>query len=272
MAKTPDPNQQNQTVEQALSAIPPMGSSGGGVALPSAYKLSPRPYVGVATDYWNQDQIKQNAQDFDFTKQTYQGRSLIDSKGVIRRDQYTINDQEAYGALVSEFQTPAERRAFLTQLQAIGVYGNSKPSITGTQNKDFNAIQQAMMYANEKGRTLDVAVRMMAVDPQIRAAAATRAGGVSSRQFRPTPKQDLRAVFQQAAGSILGRQLSDAEVEKFVKSYIGMEKTEFAGGAQAPNAGVAAQAAVMKAAPKEAQAVGISKLAEIMDQKIKALG
>lgn len=263
MAKTPDPNQQNQTVQQTLSTMPQMGSAGGGISLPSTYNLQPRKTAGVAEGVTAPTTEEYNPKG-------YTGQKLVDNKGIISRDQYAITDQEAYGALVSEFQTPAERRVFLTQLQALGLYGKSSPSITGTQNKDFNAVQQVMMYANEKGYTLPVAVQMMAVDPQIRAAIKT--AGVSSKKFRPTPKQDLRAVFKQAAGSILGRQLSDAEIEKFVKSYTGMEKTEFAGGAQAPNVSVAAETAVLKAAPQEATAVGMSKLAEIMDQKIKALG
>lgn len=263
MAKTPDPNQQNTTVEQALSTMPPMGSSGGGVTLPSTYKLQPRKVAGVAEGVTAPAETE-------FTPQGYTGQKLVDKSGTIRRDQYALNDQEAYGALISEFQTPSQRRAFLTQLQALGVYGNSKPSITGTQTKDFNAVQQAMMYANEKGVTLDVAVQMMAADPNIRG--AIKAAGVSGRTFRPTPKEDLRSVFKQVAGSVLGRQLSDAEVERFVKSYTGMERTEFAGGAQAPTASVAAEQAVVAAAPEEAVAVGMSKLAEIMDQKIKALG
>jgi hypothetical protein len=71
---------------------------------------------------------------------------------------------------------------------------------------------------------------------------------------------------------VLGRQLSDAEVEKFVKAYNAMEVGEAMGGAAAPSVQTAALQAAEAAAPDEAAAMGALQLAQLMDQSIKGLG
>lgn len=200
----------------------------------------------------------------DFQNGMYVGQALVDSKGNLIRGQYT--EDEAYAELV-KLGTPAKRLEFLGRLQNLGIYGRSKPSATGFAGRDLSAVKQAMLYANANGVTLDVAATMMAADPNIKAQVAA-----TGARVRTTPKQDLRAVFKQAAGSVLGRQLSDADVEKFVRSYNQAEVTEAMGGAAAPSVQVAAQEAVTSAAPDEAAAMGALQLANIMDQKIKALG
>ena len=103
---------------------------------------------------------------------------------------------------------------------------------------------------------------------------ATELGTVnnSSNRVRTTAKEDLRSVFKQTASSVLGRQLSDSEVEKFVRSYNQMEVSDAMGGAAAPNAQVAAQQALTAAAPDEAAAMGALTLTNIFDDMIKGLG
>jgi hypothetical protein len=73
-------------------------------------------------------------------------------------------------------------------------------------------MREAMLYANHKGVTLDVALTMMSAE-------LGTSGGMGGQRIRTTPKQDLQAVFRQVSGNVLGRRLSDAEVEKFVKAY-----------------------------------------------------
>lgn len=245
----------NQPVDQnTLSPEPPPVSVGGGRnALLPGQRLTPRKVTGAAPDFTVTDQAE-------FTPQGYVGQGLVDGKGVIARGQYT--DDDAYAEL-AKFQ-PAERLAFLRQLQALGVYGNSAPSATGFASRDLSAMAEALRVANATGYTVDVAMQLIAADPTYKRANP-------GRTVRTTPKQDLQAVFKQAAGSVLGRQLSDAEVEKFVRSYQGMEVTEAMGGAATPSAGVAAQQAVEAAAPEEAAAMGALRLAELMDRRIKEL-
>lgn len=197
----------------------------------------------------------------DFTKEGYTGQNLVDSRGVIARGQYT--EDEAYSELA---KLPlAERRALQNLLYSVGAYGSSKPSRSGFNSSDFSAMREAMLYANAKGVTLDVATAMM----------ASELGGVGAgggQRIRTTPKQDLQAVFRQASGQILGRRLSDAEVEKFVKAYNRMEVSEATGGAAAPSVQTAAMQAVEAAAPDEAAAMGALQLTNIIDSAIKELG
>lgn len=252
-----DNTQPNQDV---LSSAPPPSASGSG--LPAETPLPPR-RVDVKAEVPSTLGVKPT----DFTPAGYVGQALVNDKGVIVRGQYS--EDEAYGALVSEFQSPAERRAFLNSLAAVGVYGNSRPSSTGFSTRDLGAVKQAMLYANANGVTLGVAARLMAVDPQIQKQIA--AGGAGTR-IRTTPRDDLRAVFRQATGQVLGRQLSDAEIDKFIRSYNQAEVAEARGGAAAPSVQTAALQAAEAAAPDEAAAMGALQLTQLMENALKELG
>lgn len=247
-------NQTGTTDAGSLSSEPPVISptTGRNTLLPTT-KLQPRKVTGVAPDVQITDQTV-------FTQQGYVGQNLVDRTGVISRGQYS--DDEAYNELAK--LPPSNRRLVLKKLEALGIYGRSKPSATGLAGRDLSAMAEALRTANAYGVTVDVALSLMAADPNIRQT-------VPTRSVRTTAKQDLRQVFKQAAGSILGRQLSDSEVDKFVRSYQGMEVTEGMGGATAPSAAVAAQEAVTAAAPEEAAAMGALRLAELMDRRIKEL-
>jgi hypothetical protein len=125
-------------------------------------------------------------------------------------------------------------------------------------------MQDALDWANWRGYTIDVAATMM----------ATELGTVAptGNRVRTTAKEDLRSVFKQTASSILGRNLSDSEVEKFVRSYNQKEMSDAMGGPAAPTVATAAEEAVTAAAPDEAAAMGAATLMDLFDQKIKGLG
>jgi hypothetical protein len=144
--------------------------------------------------------------------------------------------------------------------------GNQKPGATGFEPQDINAMQNLFLYANYKGRTVDVAAQLLAAEPGI-----TKSSGVPS-SYRPTANQDIKAMFNQAAGNVLGRQLSDAELQKFTQAYHSQEMAQAGGGAQAPSLQVAATEAARAAHPAEAQAMGASTLMDIFDKTIKGLG
>lgn len=245
----------NTQPDQQLSDVPPatvMG--GGGNVIPPSVKLNPR---------------KLNTKDFktavklpteDITPEGYIGHGLVDKDGNIARGQY---GNEAYAEL-AKFKSVKERQDFLNRLYQVGLYQGSKPSPSGFTNKDLAVVQDALDWANWRGYTIDVAASMM---PQELGTVAN--GG---NRVRTTAKEDLRAVFKQAAGTVLGRQLSDSEVEKFIKSYNQKEISEARGGATAPSAAAAAEQAVTAASPDEAKAMGALSLANIFDRAIKGLG
>lgn len=246
----------NQPVEPSPttpSATPPATAPSSGNALLPTTRLSPRKVVNVSP------QFTTTATDFD-AQGNYVGQGLVDKNGVIVRGQY---GNEAYNEL-AQFKSVTERKNFLNRLYQVGFYQGSKPSNTGFSSRDVAAMQDALDWANWRGYTIDVAATMMAKEIGTVAPSANR--------VRTTAKEDLRAVFKQTASTILGRPLSDSEVEKFVKSYNQKEINEAYGGASTPSAATAAQEAVTAAAPEEAAAVGASTLMDIFDKTIKGLG
>lgn len=247
---------QNQTQPSLSTSPPPTLMSTGGNVLQSTTKLAPRKATNVAPTI----QIRET----EYTPAGYTGQNLIDKNGVISRGQYS--EDEAYNELV-KIGTPAERFAFLNRLAANGLYGKGRPSSTGLSSRDLTAMRQALLTANSLGYTVDVAINKISADP---AFAYARQG--VAKKIRTSPKQDLRAVFKKVSQDVLGRDLADSEVEKFVKAYTQMEVTQAKGGATAPSAAVAAEAQVRKKAPAEAGAIGVLRLAEIMDQSLKGLG
>jgi len=192
----------------------------------------------------------------------YEGQMLVNRDGVIVRPQYTGTYDEAYREL-AKF-TPAERKGLLNTLYKVGAYEGGKPSNTGFDNRDFAAVARAMLWVNPKGVTLEEGLPLMLAE----------IGTVipSGPRIRTTAAQDLRAVFKQASQSVLGRNLSDSEVEKFVRAYQGMETREQTGGATAPSPQAAAVEQVQEQNQSEADAVGMMRLAEAFNQAIRGLG
>lgn len=241
---------------------PPSIPSSGGYALKPGQQLAPRRVVGVSKEFGTPEATDVIQPSTGGTEFQYVGQGLVNSKGILDRGQYTSD--EAYSELAR--MSAGERRGFLNALYATGVYGSSKPSATGFSSQDLSAVREAMLYANYKGVTLDVAASMLLADPQVQKSMG------SAARVRTTPKQDLQAVFKQAASNILGRTLPDAEVEKFVKAYQRQEVAQGMGGATAPNVSVAAEQQIMATNPDEAAAVGMLKLTNMADAAIKELG
>lgn len=250
MAET---NQNMQgTGSQPLPDIPPVGGSSGGLA--PGQTLQPRK-VSNATPL-----VAVTEKDFNPQGELI-GQQLVNKDGVPERLQYS--EDEAYAEL-AKFKSVTERKQFLNTLYSVGVYGKQKPSDTGFAPRDITAMQQALRWANWKGRTVDVAAPMMLAEIGPIQQPGTR--------VRTTPKQDLQSIFSKTASSILGRQLSQKEIDKFVKAYNQQEVSEAQGGAFTPSASVAAEQAVMAAAPEEADAMGALTLTNIFDSMIKGLG
>jgi len=258
-----DPNQQNQ---QPMSRVAPaLTVQTGGDALAPGQELQARKVRGVAPSL---GKLPASEQQFFAPGQMYTGQYLVDKDGQLARPQYSTD--EAYSEL-ARLGDAADRTAFLNRLYTLGVYGKSRPTVTGFASRDQNAMAQAMLYANANGVTLDVALTMMAADPNVQANIKALGIGGAAR-IRTTPKQDLRAVFKQASQNILGRDLSDDEVDKFVRAYNASEVREAQGGAITPSAGVAAEEAVMGTAPEEAGAMRMLGYANAVDQLLKGLG
>lgn len=261
MAAKKNPNQTTADQESELSSTPPEITVGGsGNVLSPTTQLEPRKAFGVAPTLDPKSIAKQSKPGTDAGSFFYTGQNLVDKDGMVARGQY--QESEAYSELAS--MTPARRQQFLNRLAAVGVYGNSKPTRTGFSTQDLSAMREALLYANSKGVTIDVAATLLATEVGSLPGAGTR--------VRTTASQDLREVFRQTAGQMLGRQLSDAEADKFVKAYQAMEVREAGQGATAPSPTTAAAQQVRAVAGPEADAMGALKLVNIIDNAIKGLG
>jgi hypothetical protein len=245
-----------KTTSNLSTVAPPLIGGSGSNALPAGQEIRPRraqekPGVEISVE---------EQKLYDPKTGMYKGQRLRNPQGFLERGQYSPDEA------VSELAklTPIERRNLLNRFQQLGIYGKSKPSNSGFATRDLNAVREAFIWANVNGVTLEAAKTLM----------ASEVGFTPStpKRIRTTPKQDLTAVFRQAASSVLGRQLSDSEINKFVKSYNRMEVTEGTGGAIAPNAAVAAEQFVKTGSPQEAQAMGALTLTNIIDNAIKGLG
>jgi len=189
----------------------------------------------------------------------YVGQNLVDSRGFITRGQYDPS-KEAYAELAK--MDLVERQAFLGSLAARGLYGSGRPSPTGFDSKDFSAMGDFLRYANSQGVTSDVAYS------QFLTTFKATGGG---RRVRTTAKEDIRAVFKDATRKMLGRDVSNDEIEKFVKAYEGKEITEGTGGVKAPSLQTAAEVQVEQQYGAEAASVGMLSLFDILDKSIKGL-
>ena len=258
-----DPNQQNTTKPSPVS--PAVTVQTGGGTLAAGQELKPRKYRDIAPSL--KESFPETEQQFFMPGRMYKGQYLVDANGIIARPQYSAS--EAYAELARRGDA-ADRGAFLNRLYALGIYGKSRPTVTGFAQRDQNAMAQAMLYANANGVTVDVALTKMAADPNVQANIKAIGVGGAAR-VRTTPKQDLRSVFKQASQNILGRDLSDDEVDKFVRAYNASEVTEARGGAAAPSVATAAQEAVMSAAPEEAGAMQMLGYANAVDQLMRGL-
>lgn len=267
---------QGGTGGTAPSPTPP-GVSGGSNQLPPGQPLPKRRVKGVASETFAPTQgeivpelpgaglaAPQSPQGELASVFGYTGQNLVDSSGVIVRGQYAVggDGDEAYSELAR--MDSRTRQGFLNSLYNVGIYGRSKPSVTGLASRDLSAVRQAMMYANTKGVTLDVAQTLLAGEIRGR-------GGFGGARVRTTPKQDLREVYKQVSLSTIGRAPTDAETEKFVRAYQSQEVSEAYGGAAAPSVQVAAQQQVEARNPEESAAMGALQLASLFDQAVKGL-
>jgi hypothetical protein len=193
---------------------------------------------------------------------SFVGQKLVGKNNTIERDLYDP-DKEAVSELSR--MTAAQRADFQNKLSARGLYGkNGRPQGgTGFDSTDISVMREFLNYANSQGRTIE------AVLPQFLTEIQPSVG--MGKVIRTTAKQDIRSVFQDTTQKILGRNVSAAEIEKFVRAYERMEISEATGGVRAPNINVAAEQQVQQQFGPEAEAVGALGLFDILDKKIKGL-
>jgi len=267
MATEPiDPNALTSVTAKAqskgLSDVAPLDSKSGGLApdiklgvrqvtvTPQKFETMPEQFVGGR---FQGPPTQRNI------SAGYIGQELVNKSGAIARGQYQEDEAESELARM----TKADRDLFQNALASRGLYGkNGRPlGGTGRSTEDISVTKEFIRYANGEGLTIEAALDKFLAE--------TKPYVAARKVIRTTAKQDIRSVFQDTTQKILGRNVSAAEIEKFVKAFEGMEIKEGMGGVRAPNIGVAAEQQVQQQFGPEAQAVGALGLFDILDRKIK---
>lgn len=192
----------------------------------------------------------------------YRGRGLVNNSGVVVRDQYDEN-KDVLDVMASVGDATA-RLGYARAFASRGLYGEKgKPSQSGLDDKDVAAWKDFIRYANFNGLTVEAALpkflsEFKPVIPQ-------------QTRIRTTPRENIRAVFQESASRILGRPIPTSAIEKFVKAYEQQEIREGRGGAAAPSLQVAAEQAVEQQFGDVAQANSTLQLMDVLSSKLKGL-
>lgn len=157
---------------------------------------------------------------------------LVNGAGQINRTYYDLNQEpeQLYYSL-----SPERLNSLILDLKSVGF------SIS-TQIQAVNAIAQLMTQSNAIGYTWDQTLQKMKSS-----SGRIFNAGNSGYGYKPTNAEDLKAVAEKVAQQTLGRGFTDAEAQKFVAAYQGMER-----GGNAPSIDVYAQQFAKQQAPKEA--------------------
>jgi len=192
----------------------------------------------------------------------YRGSGLVDKNGVVTRGQYDV-DKEVENVMAGVGNAEV-RLAYSKAFASRGLYGEKgKPSQSGLDGKDISAWKDFIRYANFNGLTVDAALPKFLAEFQPTIPQRTR--------IRTTPRENTRAVFQEAVSKILGRAVPLSSIEKFVRAYEQSEISEAKGGPAAPSLQVAAEQSIQQQFGDVAQANSTLQLMDVLSNKIKGL-
>lgn len=153
-----------------------------------------------------------------------------------------------------------ERNRVTNLLYTRGWYGNQKPQ-GGFGDNDREAMKALLYYSNVKGRTWTEVVNTLEKAPFV------VGGGGAAPSY--SSKEDLATIADKTALSTIGRKLSPQERDRFVKSYQGVQRSDTAGGEQAPSADVFFQNRIQRQYGAETDAykylTAVSNVAKLLE-------
>lgn len=187
----------------------------------------------------------------------YSGNQLINLSTGKTQPMYKINiDPTAViGTKLSE-SGPQGLLKFLKQLESLGFYQGGRIG-NGTSDNDVSAVAGFLRYANMQGLVMDSAlvVAQQQIPPYFR---------VGQGGPQVTNADDLKAVFESVAMSVLGRGISDSQLNAMVSAYQQQERSASYGGAAAPQAQTYATNALRQKFKGEAQDFRAMNVADSM--------
>lgn len=162
----------------------------------------------------------------------YGGNQLINVSTGKLRELYSYQDDAL--PIISEYlkKGPAELRRFLQKLERLNFYQGQEIG-NGTSTADIAAVSRFLLRANVEGLDQESAIVFLQSNiPQ--AFPSSKASG----PYRLTNPADLKRAFQSVSQSVIGRGLSDEDVERMVKTYQTLEAKAGSAAASAESGGV----------------------------------
>lgn len=177
----------------------------------------------------------------------YNGLGLVNSSGQVERDAPYPDD---FAPAVYNGLSPANQDVLMNQLEKAGLIEKSQ---LNDPVAEVTALNTLMDLANANGITYKNYLGQ-------RLAGKQSVSSGSSRTYRTTNPDDLKAVARQVAQQTLGRGFTDEEADRFVRAFqaeeIAEQRRASGGGTmvQAASADVAAEQFAEEQAPDEASA------------------
>lgn len=183
---------------------------------------------------------------------------------------YGYYDLQLDANVLYQTMDEVERKTILNGLALKGLYGSSRP-FTDPDN-DRNVISELLLFANiaklDYKRAYEQYVKTV----------PNSTGTKKAPAIRVTSPDDLNVVFRKTAQELLGYELPADVAQKFAQSYNQLEiqsgQRAAAGGVYTAEAApsTVAEQQIRKKFGTEVQAVQAGNYAQIMDQRIAALG
>lgn len=240
---TTPPNLSEMTPDQLTAYFASIsgGTTEGNTGLPSTYIPPTRRWTDKKT---GEDKV-------------YTGNQLVNLSTGALSPMYKINQDPTaiIGTKLSE-DGPQGLLKFLKNLESLGFYQGGKVG-NGTSDNDVSAVAGFLRYANMQGLEMNSAL----VTAQQQIPPYFRVGGGGAQV---TNADDLKAVFESVAMSVLGRGISDAQLNAMVAAYQQQERSAAGGGASAPQAQTYATKALREKFKGEAQDFRAMNVADSM--------
>jgi hypothetical protein len=185
------------------------------------------------------------------SKLLYYGQNLVNERGQIERKPYDAT-KEAYSELAK--LNPTDRAALQTELYQRRFYrSKSRPSTTGFNPADVDAMKELLLASNEYGYNWKTSLNF--IRQEYPASGSGRKG---------PSKMDTRKSLDEKAVEALGRKFTDAEIESLIQQ---VQQKSVSG--KSGSLATISENVVAGAATGEQQAYRFAQVADLFNQMLR---
>jgi hypothetical protein len=185
------------------------------------------------------------------SKLLYYGQNLVNERGQIERKPYDAT-KEAYSELAK--LNPTDRAALQTELYQRRFYrSKSRPSTTGFNPADVDAMKELLLASNEYGYNWKTSLNF--IRQEYPASGSGRKG---------PSKMDTRKSLDEKAVEALGRKFTDAEIESLIQQ---VQQKSVSG--ESGSLATISENVVAGAATGEQQAYRFAQVADLFNQMLR---